>query len=85
MFLAASALPVSAEPAAQVLGRDFVFPQRIEGVPAKLSDFAGLQINTFITNDGIKLAYWETGSGGGLRGPADLDLLARRLVGEGTR
>jgi len=53
----------SAASAVDVLGRDFIFPNRIEGLPAKLSDFEGLQINSFVTNDGVKLSYWETGEG----------------------
>lgn len=70
MFLALCVLslllssgPVSAEPALQVLGRDYTFPNRIEGFPARLSDFKGLQINTFVTSDGVKLSYWEAGEG----------------------
>lgn len=55
--------PVSAEPALQVLGKDFTFPHRLDGMPAKLSDFKDLQINTFRTNDGVKLSYWEAGQG----------------------
>lgn len=52
-----------AAPALQVLGRDFVFPNRVDGVPAKLSDFSDLQINSFVTGDGVKLSYWEAGAG----------------------
>jgi len=52
-----------AEPALSVLGKDYVFPHKIEGLPAKLSDFKDLQINFFQTNDGVKLAYWEAGKG----------------------
>lgn len=52
-----------AEPAIKVLGRDFTFPNRIEGMPARLSDFPGLEINSFTTHDGVKLAYWEAGEG----------------------
>ena len=55
--------PASAEPALQVLGKDFTFPTRLDGMPAKLSDFRDLQINTFTTNDGVKLSYWEAGEG----------------------
>ena len=51
LFAAASALSMRAEPAVQVLGRDFALPQWIAGVPATLSDFAELQINAFVTND----------------------------------
>lgn len=53
----------AAAPAVQVLGRDFAFPNRIEGLPSKLSDVKGLQINSFTTNDGVKLTYWEAGKG----------------------
>jgi hypothetical protein len=53
----------SPAPAIDVLGRDSTFPNRIEGLPAKLSDFKGLQINSFETNDGVKLAYWDAGEG----------------------
>lgn len=52
-----------AAPAIDVLGRDFTFPNQVEGVPGKLSDFKGLQINSFETNDGVKLSYWEAGEG----------------------
>jgi pimeloyl-ACP methyl ester carboxylesterase len=52
-----------AAPAIQVLGRDFTFSHKIDGFPAKLSEFPDLEINTFITNDGVKLSYWEAGRG----------------------
>ena len=52
-----------AESALAVLGKDSAFPNRIEGLPAKLSDFPGLQINSFVTSDGVKLTYWEAGTG----------------------
>ncbi|WP_320203478.1 alpha/beta fold hydrolase [Agrobacterium rosae] len=52
-----------AAPAIEVLGKDYVFPNKIEGLPTKLSDFTGLQINSFETSDGVKLSYWEAGSG----------------------
>jgi pimeloyl-ACP methyl ester carboxylesterase len=58
-----SATIVWAGPAVEVLGRDYVFPNRIEGLPTKLSDFKGLQINSFQTSDGVKLSYWEAGNG----------------------
>ena len=61
--LAALSGVATAAPAIEVLGRDFQFPQAIEGMPAKLSDVKGLQINTFTTNDGVKLSYWEAGQG----------------------
>ncbi len=46
-----------------VLGKDYAFPNRIDGLPSKLSDFQDLQINSFETSDGVKLAYWEAGTG----------------------
>jgi non-heme chloroperoxidase len=52
-----------AAPAIDVIGKDFTFPNKIEGLPAKLSDFKDLQINSFTTSDGVKLAYWEAGKG----------------------
>jgi pimeloyl-ACP methyl ester carboxylesterase len=51
------------ESALKVLGKDFTFPHEIDGLPAKLSDFQGLKIGEFETNDGVKLAYWEAGEG----------------------
>lgn len=54
---------VSAEAAIDVLKKDYVFPHKIAGFPEKLSDFSGLQINTFQTNDGVTLSYWEAGKG----------------------
>jgi pimeloyl-ACP methyl ester carboxylesterase len=53
----------TAAPALEVLGRDFTFPHQIDGLPEHLSDFSDLKINFFTTNDGVKLAYWEAGSG----------------------
>ncbi|WP_244546192.1 alpha/beta hydrolase [Bosea sp. OK403] len=52
-----------AAPAIEVLGKDFIFPNKLDGLPEKLSDFAGLQINSFATSDGAKLSYWEAGRG----------------------
>jgi non-heme chloroperoxidase len=63
LALAGLTATATAAPALQVLGRDFEFPNRLEGVPARLSDLAGLQINSFVTSDGVKLAYWEAGDG----------------------
>lgn len=54
--------PTSA-PAISVLGDDFVFPVPLPRMPHKLSDFPALQINTFTTSDGVKLACWEAGEG----------------------
>jgi pimeloyl-ACP methyl ester carboxylesterase len=63
LALAALPTPALADPAVHVLGQDFTFPNRIEGLPAKLSDFEDLQINSFVTNDGVRLSYWEAGKG----------------------
>lgn len=52
-----------ADPAATVLQQDFTFPEAIEGMPATLSAFDGLEINSFTTNDGIRISYWEAGQG----------------------
>jgi pimeloyl-ACP methyl ester carboxylesterase len=49
--------------AVSVLGKDFVFPNQIEGLPRKLSEISGLQINRFKTKDNVELAYWEAGQG----------------------
>jgi pimeloyl-ACP methyl ester carboxylesterase len=62
-LLATFSVQAPAAPALEALGQDFSFPHRIEGMPARLSDFAGLQVNTFVTNDGVRLAYWEAGQG----------------------
>lgn len=56
-------LPAQAAPAGQVLGQDFEFPNKIEGLPARLSDFADLAIERFTTSDGVQLAYWTAGQG----------------------
>ena len=63
LTLIVSSSSVLAAPAMQVLGKDFAFPNTLEGLPAKLSDFKALQINSFETSDGVKLSYWEAGSG----------------------
>ncbi len=52
-----------AESALAALGKDISFPNKIDGLPTRLSDFADLQINSFTTSDGVKLNYWETGTG----------------------
>ena len=63
VFLGALSSLAAAAPAISVLGRDFTFPAAIAGMPQKLSDFPGLQVNSFTTNDGVKLSYWEAGQG----------------------
>lgn len=52
-----------AAPAMDVLGKDYTFPHPLAGLPARLSDFRDLQINAFTTRDGVRLSYWEAGSG----------------------
>lgn len=52
-----------AAPATEVLKKDYTFPNKLEGLPTKLSDFPGLQINFFRTTDGVRLSYWEAGQG----------------------
>ncbi|SFN69144.1 Pimeloyl-ACP methyl ester carboxylesterase [Formivibrio citricus] len=52
-----------AAPAIEILGKDYAFPNKLEGLPARLSDFKELQINSFTTSDGVKLSYWEAGAG----------------------
>jgi len=47
----------------EVHGGDFEFPHRLEGLPAKLSEFADLQVGTFSTGDGVTLSYWAAGAG----------------------
>lgn len=61
-LLLALTSPALADPATAVLG-DYTFPQKIEGMPDRLSDIKGLSINSFTTNDGVRLSYWEAGSG----------------------
>lgn len=56
-------LGAMAAPALEVLGRDFEFPHKLPDLPARLSHFNGLEINSFTTNDGVKLSYWEAGAG----------------------
>lgn len=61
--LGAMPAQATAEAALQVLGKDFTFPNKITSLPSKLSDFQGLEINAFVTTDGVKLSYWEMGAG----------------------
>ena len=51
------------DPAIEVLGSDFSFPHKLDGLPARLSDFSGLEIGSFTTNDGVRLSYWQAGEG----------------------
>jgi pimeloyl-ACP methyl ester carboxylesterase len=52
-----------AETALAALGQDYTFPNKLEGLPSRLSDFPGLSINSFTTSDHVKLTYWEAGKG----------------------
>lgn len=61
--IAALSSAALAAPAMQVLGKDFTFPSQLEGMPAKLSDFKTMQVNSFDTSDGVKLSCGEAGSG----------------------
>jgi pimeloyl-ACP methyl ester carboxylesterase len=63
MFFFLGTVSSFAESALNVLGKDFTFPNKIEGLPAKLSDFKDLDVNFFTTGDGVKLAFWEVGKG----------------------
>jgi pimeloyl-ACP methyl ester carboxylesterase len=49
--------------AISVLGTDYTFPNKIEGLPEKLSDFKELKIGHFTTEDDVRLAYWSAGQG----------------------
>lgn len=62
-LMATAAMRGVAESAVSVLGKDFRFPNKIAGVPAKLSEFDDLKVNFFATSDGTKLSYWEAGEG----------------------
>ena len=59
--LGAAPIPALAAQAIKLLGKDFTFPNKIDGLPAKLSDFKDLQINHFTTNDGVKLGILGSG------------------------
>lgn len=63
LTLAAAAHQALAAPAWSVPGKDRTFPNRIGGLPAKLTDFSDIEINFFRTSDGVRLSYWEAGHG----------------------
>lgn len=63
VYLLAVSLHATAAPAIDVLGKDYTFSNRLEGLPAALSEFKGLEINSFTTSDGVNLSYWEAGRG----------------------
>jgi hypothetical protein len=58
-----------------VLGKDFTFPNAIDGLPVKLSDSADL----FEARDGVRLNYWAAGSRRG--GPLFVSQVAFRAAG----
>ncbi len=62
LFLSLSGSALAA-PAITVIGEDVVFPNTIADMPEKLSDFQELEIQSFTTSDGVRLSYWEAGSG----------------------
>ncbi|TDV50243.1 pimeloyl-ACP methyl ester carboxylesterase [Pseudomonas graminis] len=55
--------PLNAVPLNTLLGEDFFFPHEIIGQPFRTSDFDDLTVSSFITRDGVNLAYWEAGQG----------------------
>lgn len=57
------ASPSRAAPAIDVLGHDFTFPNALPNLPTRLSEFPDLEINHFTTRDGVRLSYWEAGTG----------------------
>lgn len=63
MQISLLATACAATSALQVLGQDYRFPHKIEGLPGRLSDFKGLQVSSFTTSDGVNIAYWEAGKG----------------------
>jgi non-heme chloroperoxidase len=62
-ILAQSTARPAANPAIEVLGRDFTFPHRVDGMPARLSEVRELNIGAFVTSDSVRLAYREAGQG----------------------
>jgi hypothetical protein len=63
LSLIGSVVQAGPRSALEVLGRDYAFPNQIQGLPGRLPDFEDLRIGTFETSDGVKLAYWEAGTG----------------------
>jgi pimeloyl-ACP methyl ester carboxylesterase len=55
--------PLNNQSLLSLLGEDFHFPHEIPGQPVRVSDFEGLKLNSFVTSDGVNLAYWEAGAG----------------------
>ncbi|WP_223453750.1 MULTISPECIES: alpha/beta fold hydrolase [unclassified Pseudomonas] len=55
--------PLNNQSLLSLLGEDFHFPHEIPGQRVRVSDFEGLKLNSFVTSDGVNLAYWEAGAG----------------------
>ncbi|KQZ84786.1 alpha/beta fold hydrolase [Pseudomonas sp. Root562] len=55
--------PLNNQSLLSLLGKDFHFPHEIPGQPVRVSDFDSLKLNSFVTSDGVNLAYWEAGAG----------------------
>lgn len=55
--------PLNNQSLLSLLGEDFHFPHEIPGQAARVSDFEGLKLNSFVTSDQVNLAYWEAGAG----------------------
>jgi pimeloyl-ACP methyl ester carboxylesterase len=55
--------PLNNQSLLSLLGEDFHFPHEVPGQAARVSDFEGLKLNSFVTSDQVNLAYWEAGAG----------------------
>lgn len=47
----------------EIFGRDYEFPNAIQGLPRRLSDLEDLEIGSFDTNDNVTLSFWKAGKG----------------------
>jgi non-heme chloroperoxidase len=61
LFLVTASSHSSAASARSIPGKDYIFPNKIDGLLAKLSEFKDLEVNSFQTNDGAKLLFWLPG------------------------
>jgi non-heme chloroperoxidase len=55
--------PLNNQSLRSLLGEDLHLPHEIPGQPVRVSDFEDLKLNSFVTSDGVNLAYWEAGTG----------------------
>jgi pimeloyl-ACP methyl ester carboxylesterase len=55
--------PLNNQSLRSLLGEDLHLPHEIPGQPIRVSDFEDLKLNSFVTSDGVNLAYWEAGAG----------------------